>query len=323
MNSLNLPTKAKFSFLALRNACLGDDLTFPLELGNGLWILNEFPLEVSEFWKQRLGEYQIDNVKKSNFILFLFKESNSLNIRDEESQDLDLIRDYCFDILTLNLIPSFNKIFKFCGYYDNDHLMIWNISSVFPPPYFQIEAPISKSHLSALPPSANMLKQIMFTSEEDYWRFKRGYISLMQGVSERFEDQRIHKFVRAIEAFLNCREGQSKRDFAHRGGLLIGVDEDKKKILKEIYSLRSCAEHMNKYDLVLQEYSEEDRKKINYQRVYQAERLACELYLRLLNQPALHEILKDNVEVENFWNKPDDEIVKIWGKPIQLPEAII
>lgn len=306
--------------MALRDCSLSEDLVLPQELEKGVWILDQPPIKLDEFWRKQLGEFESDNFLKSNFFIFFFMESDSLKERNQENLFLDRMILFMFDALMLNGIPSIGGDIKFSGYYEQGHQVIWNISKNNPTPCHLRQHSIKNESLNGLYRIAKNLNDIKSDPEENnYFRIKRGYDSLIRGMGEKFPDQRLHKFVRSIEAFLNPREGRGTRDFVHRGGLLIGIN--KRKMLREMYELRSVAEHMNHYENILKnDYSDNEGEKIALLRCYQAEKFACQLYIRLANQENLKDWVKDNNKPDEFWGKRDDEISEIWGELIKLPE---
>ena len=319
---IDLPEKYKYSLTALRDCSLSEDLALPKELIKGAWILDKPPFVLSELWRSKLGEFEGENFLKSNFFIFFFIESESLEVRNKENLLLDRMMWCMFDVLMLKGIPSFSWDIKISGYFNKGHQIIWNISKTNPMPSYLREDLINNESLIGLWELSKNLNDIRSDSEDrNYFRIKRGYDSLIRGMGEKFPDQRLHKFVRSIEAFLKVQEGRGKRDFVHRGCLLIGVNNNNRKILDEMYELRSAAEHMNEYNNVLAEYAEDKREEIAFLRCYQAEKFSCQLYLKLASQEKLKEIIRDNHKLEDFWKKNDDEILNIWGEPIELPET--
>ena len=74
-----------------------------------------------------------------------------------------------------------------------------------------------------------------------------------------------------VEALLKPDIGRSTGQFGHRGQLFVGSDECKRWMLREIYELRSCTEHMNELDEVLAAYPEPQRQRIAFQRAFEVD----------------------------------------------------
>lgn len=317
-----LPNKFKFFLLALRNCAVCEEVPATNKLAQDIWICKESPIQIDDYWRLKIGEFESQTVSEGNFFIFIYSQEEPITERNQLDVGMERFGLYLFDSLMLFGTPSYTKNLTVAGYFDNQSEMLWKVSKLAPSPAFLKDVPIGIEQLNGIVTITKNLIAIMASGEEDFFRFKRGYDSLMQGIAEKRPDQRLHKFVRAVEAFLYPREGSGTRDFVHRGKMLIGVNEINSEILRELYDLRSAAEHMNKYDNKLAKYSVEEREGIAKLRCYQAERFACELYIRLLTQKNLYEFFEDDQKLEKLWRKQDDEIMKIWGEPISLPDAV-
>ncbi|MCH8209475.1 MAG: hypothetical protein IIA62_10560, partial [Nitrospinae bacterium] len=99
----------------------------------------------------------------------------------------------------------------------------------------------------------------------------------------------------------------------------LGRKEKTKKFLDEIYDLRSCAEHMNDFDEVFKHYPENNRNDTGLLRCYQVEIFSSKLFLKLLSDQTLLDIIKSDVALGELWKKPDDAIMNILGDSINIP----
>lgn len=154
--------------------------------------------------------------------------------------------------------------------------------------------------------------------QEDYLRLRKGFDALLRGTTEGRADIKVHQFVRAVEAVIKPERGRTERQFIHRGQVFAGRSEDARNILTEIYKLRSAAEHMNPLKDQLGAYPSEDHRKIIALRTFQAELLAGHVYQRILSEDHLRQLFVSEDSTTDFWGKPDQERISLWGDTIDL-----
>lgn len=106
---------------------------------------------------------------------------------------------------------------------------------------------------------------------------------------------RLHQFVRAIEAVLCLPKGSSTKKFVYRGSLIVGDSTAKKAILQEIYDLRSTEEHLHDWNRVI---ADEEVARL---RSVQAEILACDRYVEVLERADLLAHFVSDATSETFW----------------------
>lgn len=161
-------------------------------------------------------------------------------------------------------------------------------------------------------------------SEADkYTRVKKGFDAWKSGIGDfhPYGDARLHQFVRASEAFLKVVRYSSRKDFVCRSNLISENSPESEKILKEIYNLRSCAEHMNDFEEVLENCSEIEKENIFLLRTHQAQLLASNIYKNLFANPILLKLAESDNSLENLWSQPDNEILNLHFKRAKLLSA--
>jgi hypothetical protein len=168
--------------------------------------------------------------------------------------------------------------------------------------------------------------QTIFSRENDerhYLRLRKGLNALLRGIREgKDADFRLHQFVRAVEAVIKPETGRTTKQFVHRSQFLVGRTEDDRALLRMLFEMRSAAEHLNPMRDLVDEPIVHERNKLIALRVFQAEILAGYLYCRLLTDPALLEHLSADESIAEFWAAKDDELIRVWGPPIDLEGCI-
>jgi hypothetical protein len=137
---------------------------------------------------------------------------------------------------------------------------------------------------------------------QDHIRIRRGFRCLLSGLRAENMSERLHQFVRAIEAVLCLPKGSSTKKFVYRGALIVGDSTAKKAILQEIYDLRSTEEHLHDWQRVV---ADDELARL---RSVQAEILACDLYIEVLERAGLLAHFVSDATSETFWDGQDKEV---------------
>jgi hypothetical protein len=152
-------------------------------------------------------------------------------------------------------------------------------------------------------------------------RLFRGVRTLLRanGESNRSGD-RLHQFVRALEAVIKPRIGASRADFATRGGTFLVSRRGTRQALEELYDLRSVVEHQNPLLSAL-EGDEEQRIVVADWRTRQIDALARFVLCRIMEDDGLFDIFSADEKIDAFWRLPPPERQRRWGARLDI-EAI-
>ncbi len=129
---------------------------------------------------------------------------------------------------------------------------------------------------------------------------------------------RLHQFVRALEAVITPRIGESKSDFAHRGQTLAVANAQTREVLIELYDLRSAVEHLNVPQNALQADTEAERLAVVNRRTRQADTLARASLLRVLESSVMFNIFRRDDEIEDFWRLREHARSLLWGERLDI-----
>jgi hypothetical protein len=138
------------------------------------------------------------------------------------------------------------------------------------------------------------------------------------GLTEFYGANRLHQFVRAVEAVVKPPAGENRAKFAHRAQLFAGTNPSSHKLLSHLYELRNHTEHMNPLDSGLTAHPSADRFAIGLERAFQAQTLASEVYLRILERPNLISLFSTDDQTDSFWSMSWADQVAAWGPPIDI-----
>jgi hypothetical protein len=149
-------------------------------------------------------------------------------------------------------------------------------------------------------------------------RLHRGFHALISGLQEKHGGERLHQFVTAIEAIIKPAEGKGRRQFVHRGQLLVGESDASARLLDELYNLRSLEEHLMPLDSLLNTYPSNRRHAIALQRSFLAQAIASRIYERILSNPTVLAGFASDDALTSFWQSRRADQEAIWGDPIDV-----
>ena len=116
----------------------------------------------------------------------------------------------------------------------------------------------------------------MESNNTQFTRLIRGLNTLFKGLKEETGQDRLHRFVRALEALILPKSGETRKNFVHRCQTFARAGDDTRTLLGEIYDMRSATEHLHPWDKAVQSYPPDQREAVGWQRTRQIEHLACD-----------------------------------------------
>src|SRR5205823_14324522 len=120
------------------------------------------------------------------------------------------------------------------------------------------------------------------SNKSEFRRVMQGLNVLFRGLREETGQDRLHQFVRSLEALILPDVGQTRRHFVHRCQTFAKAGADTELILQEAFDMRSDTEHLQNWGRAVQDYPASEREDVCWQRTRQIEKLACFAYSRLL-----------------------------------------
>jgi hypothetical protein len=142
-------------------------------------------------------------------------------------------------------------------------------------------------------------------------RLWKGVHSFVSALESQDGADRLHGFVRSLDAMVKSPAGAGKKSFLDRcRSFASGNDTDR--VLEQLYDLRSAAEHLNGFDRVLAEYHPY-REQVALRRTFQAEILARHVYRTVLTSPRLTDLFCSDREIDKLWAQDPASRDAIWG----------
>jgi hypothetical protein len=151
---------------------------------------------------------------------------------------------------------------------------------------------------------------------DQYLRVRRGFNAWLAGTRAAHGDERLHQFVRAVEAIVKPTQGDIGAQFTSRALLFASNGE----VVSELYKLRSVTEHMLDYSSEVTGHPSWDVEQRGWYRSFQAEILAGRVYARLLANDNVRAHFATDDTMDAFWSQNLSARRAIWGKPMNLKD---
>ncbi|RMG51404.1 MAG: hypothetical protein D6723_10720 [Acidobacteria bacterium] len=310
----------RFACMALKATFVASGLPEVLDLGDGLWGLSSPPFEMAEHWQKWLGSIQTEHFSRSNLLLFATHPSDQIGASDDGLRKRAMGLFYA---ILMHGVPHYDGALLLTG--ENQSGTIEVKSVVTPYPYRRLDkvlpARVDTNILKSAAQAAAGLRLIS-SDKGSYRRLKRGVEAWIRGMREDQGDNRLHEFVRALEALIKPETGRTRNQFVHRCQVFAGRSDQVRALLGELYDLRSYTEHMNDWQGVIKKVSPLSPEETGLLRAFQAELLASYVYRRILKEDNLRSIFINDDRIEQFWKKPDHEQTKCWGRTVDLEAEV-
>ena len=303
--------RSKFALITVNNVFTNLS-TSAFQLCDGTWIMPGMPVPDIGIWKKWLGSIRLERLGRANLVLFVEEPSDNPGILDHVHQRLSGDLGLLFSMLHLRVGIEMESADLLCGSSVNG---VPEIREMYQMPVFRqsqgyMRAPITQDWLEdglVLRAGAATMK----TDRKLFRRVIRGLHTLLKGLRETDQD-RLHQFVRSLDALTFPEIGSTKKQFAHRCQTFAG---DARALLLEAYEIRSDTEHLNPWDNSVQGFPLDQREDVCWQRTRQIEHLACDAYSRLLRDPALRKHFRTEDTIAAFWKLQDGQRRGLWGNP--------
>ncbi len=307
----------KFSLIAIDD-CFSD-IDSEVELSDETWVLPKMPADVGDQWAKWIGEIQMERLGGANLILVRRLISEKPEILDGEHMDLYQQVLDIFTVLQLSSVVCYADASALQGSFEKGSADIRQMVHLdqF---YLTGKAPQHAVTIARLEEATAMAKVWRdLVKSGKYERFIRGGIILRDGLQQQYGQDRIHQFVRAIEALIRPDAGGTT--FKKRAQTLGVKSAAAERILYESYEMRCDVEHVHAADRFLRKsYPDNEIESVATLRTRQMEVLARESYRRVLTDTEIRKHFETDDALNAFWGLSYDEQRTIWGEGIDVSE---
>jgi hypothetical protein len=316
---MKIAPNEKFACFVLTRCWMQDGVPEELQLGPAMWASRTPDLKMAEHWPKWLGSITMDELNEASLAIYTTMPSEQPKILDGENQELLTRLNYVLYGLILQGVPVYLKGFSFNGANVDGDVQVRQFSELKPyqPTYELPELRPGVDELQTAVAFAARLREVN-EGKANWQRLRRGLKVLFEGSTISDGGERLHHFVRALEALLKPEIGNTKNQFAHRiDQTFTAANAETRETLLQIFDLRSHVEHMHP---VLDALVGDDAMRIATanRRTRQVDVLARLALRRVLGSDALLNSFKTEAGVDGFWALPDAARVAAWGNRLDL-----
>jgi hypothetical protein len=294
-------------------------VTGQLQLSDGTWTLSALPVQLSTQWQKWIGSIDVGRLRHSNLVLVRTMASANPGILDAEQVRLHEHLNDVFVLLQLSGGLEYAGAIWLTGSVLVTGSVVQQIGTLkqFYRTRGSRRVAVTRTRLDEATRAAVTLQALRATPNE-FERLVRGLQALAEGLVHSHGRDRLHQFVRAIEALILPRTGRTRRDFVHRCQTLLVPHRRLEALLGEVFDMRSDTEHLHAWDRSLHRFPRAQRERAALRRTRQIERLACSAYRRIFEDAALRGHFRTDVTQEAFWALPENQRKAAWGRPLDI-----
>jgi hypothetical protein len=324
MDARQFSGQGKFAIVAAENVFTAflDDKNFPYQLSDGTWILGRMPVTVDADWKEWIGTIRLKQLENSNLIMMYSEASTAPQLLDKHHERLKKRLSQTFSLLQLSGVLEYEGANLLCGSFFEGKAEVRQMNEF--PFFYQTRGytriPVT---IDRLEKSVQLRKALekMDPMPDEFKRLKWGWRVLMDGLQNEHGEERIHQFVRSLEALILPEIGRTKRQFTHRCQTFAKASPSATQIIEEAFELRSMAEHLNNWEQALGSFPIDDREIIALHRTRQMEQLASFAYSHIFESDTIRNHFIDDMKQGEFWELPDNTRKNVWGTQLDRVHA--
>ena len=301
MNHHIIASNSKFVAIALVGTT--SHLTDFVRVDEGIFFCPRAPFQVDSKWREWIGTLRASEFEKANLVLLASMPSGVPQVLDHENQELErTVLKLWYSVLILG-VPSYRGMNVASGCRVGEETQIRQLSRL-PTFYYNAKSlPLALDSKSANEAGRifGVLKRV-YEQSDLFRQLRRGLKSFQRATSEEQDYDRLHGFVRSLDAIVMTEKGRGRKQFVDRCRSFARVDSTLDETLGLMYDLRSRVEHQADWDDLFPGANQEDRLRHANLVTRQAEALA---------RTALHVILQDQSLINLF--QKTEAIMAMWA----------
>jgi len=319
--AMHIAAGEKFACFAFTFYGVADNVPEEVQLGPHLWAVRKLDLDVAQHWDEWLGSVKIDALRDSNFVMYATKPSAHPKVHDQDNLDLVKALDYLLYGILLHGVPEYQQGFSLNGANVDGEINVRQFSDLrgYEPSADMVPFRVGLGELQRAERLMERLRAINTGGTANWPRLRRGLNVLFNGTRLPNKDgDRLHQFVRAIEALVKPEIAKTRSQFAHRISQTFTLANDETRdTLLQLFDLRSYVEHMHS---VLDALEGDDAVRIETvnRRTRQIDVLARTALLRVVESDPLLKAFRSDATIDTFWQMGDAERVAMWGPRLDI-----
>lgn len=306
----------KFCLLSVEG-CVSAPQT-DVQLSDGTWALTKLPVELSPTWQKSIGELRTNALQRANFLLLRTLPNGSPGNLDDEHEQLKREVTDTFWLLQLSGPLRYQTATAMLGRADSQGDIISQVIQL--KHFYETRGTplpaVTEQRLEEAVASRQVRAQMR--GKPEFARFGRGISILTEGLAEYAGSERLHQFLRSLEALILPETGKTRKQLISRAKLLTTASVGTGLVLGQLFDMRSDIEHVHDLSRTIQYLPATDREAVALRRTRQAEALACFAYRRVFADAALRVNFESDHTIHDFWVQDQLAVRKVWSQSLDL-----
>ena len=314
---MEIGNNCKFAAIAFSHST--SSLKNQIKVIDDIFFLPQLPFQVDATWQEWLGTLRSDEILQADLVLFATAPSASPEVFDAENQKLqETVLKLLYSLLVLG-VPSYGNMNVLSGANRDGHISVRQVARM---PTFYVGSGNSPYAVNddAVAELRSIFESIrtIYSTPGNFIQLRRGLKAFQQAVAEANDYDRLHQFIRSIDALLMTEKGKGKKQFKRRCRTFILCDSEFEQVLDSMYELRGRVEHLTDWDDLFPKANPQERLSAANRRTRQAEALSRHVHKEILKTPALLSLFQSSQSLIDFWRLPDDEKARLWPNKFDL-----
>lgn len=311
--AFSIKSGSKFALLVLRDCGNSCTVNSPLDLGDGYWFLPSHELPMNTLLTDWFGNRTIAEIRKAQFCLAVIGAVN------EDDGALRRRVLYLYDSVIMLALPRLGRGYLFSGKKEKGRLNINSWSQIQHCQVVFRYRTTGKVESNTLRAAKNLAEGFCTVCENKnaYERLERGLFVLEQALKQSRLQDRLHQFVRALEALVKPRKGRNTKDFVHRCRTFVAPNASTAATLRDAYEIRCHVEHLHD-GLTAVIGRAKPSEAILKERLAQVEFLSIRTYAYLLSDSSILKHFASDNSINQFWSLQDHLRQAIWRTRVNL-----
>jgi hypothetical protein len=311
---------AKFAAMVLTQCAGAEEIEDDIEVAKGVRAAQRLNFQFPTYFREWLGTRMFDEMHEDGLVVYVTAPAQQPEVLDAENHALIQGINDIFYGLTLHGVPAFSRSFVITGANIGGELRIRQHNTLTHiERTFGTSFPVRLAELRRAIPLADRLRSIQAPGDGPWGRLLRATRTLLEANGEsNANGDRLHQFVRSIDALIKAEPGRNRTLFGHRVQTFVRRSANASEVLLELYDLRGLVKHLNvPTDLFHSGTHAKRRERVN-RRTRQADALARFAMRRIFEASPVFEMFRTDAEIDQFWALRDDERIRLWGDQLDL-----
>ena len=211
LESFGLNEGEKFAFLLLSNVYVDFPDGLPARLSDGTWVFDKYPTSADTYWEKLLGTLRLQEIQEANLVLARSRTADPHQLTiDDYKLGQSLADVHAF--LQLGGVVEHKAASLVVGSMTSGAAFVRQVSGIekYRTTRGYSREPVTSTRLEQAVCLASVYGNL-FARPGSSVRFRRGLNILLDGLRQENGQERLHQFVRALEALVLPEVGNTKR----------------------------------------------------------------------------------------------------------------